>query len=1281
MNRKRFFALITGFALVATLAAPLTSFGMTVEEMQQMIAQLNQQIQQLQAQLAALGETPAVPAFTGIPANFTFDRNLRLGSSGDDVKYLQIVLNADPATRLRESGVGAPGQETSYFGPLTETAVIKFQEKYANEVLTPFGITSGTGFVGTTTRAKLNAMLVEATEPDLPPPPPIDDDDEDEEEEEEVPVAGLNVSLAPDSPAATILIAGQSTAELAKFIFSGNATVKSVTFQRTGISANTTLGNVYLFDGAKRLTSAASITADGTVTFSATELFKVEGVKVLSVRADIATGTAGQTVGIRLTNVTVSDGDVAGTPIAGANHSIAAATLATVTITAAASLPSATTLDPAEDVTVWQDTLNITTRSVTLSSFTLRKLGSADNDALVNLELYVDGSKVASADSLDSEGYAVFHFATPATLNVGNRVVMVKADIVGGSGRTIQMSLQNRADIGLIDSNFNARVALVDSGATTYTVANGTAGILNINSGVLTVAKATDSPAGNITKDANSVTLAKFDLTANGEPVRVETLAVQIQNTGGTIVDLRNGMVRVNGAQVGSLTKLTHNVNSTFTTNFTVTPGSPAVLEIVADIVADGSTAVAEGDTFYVRLPDDTGLAYGVNSNETVTVPSGNKDGNTLTVAVGAITLARQSTYTDRNIVVPQNNYKIAAYNLYGNVTEDVNIHTVSADIAFSGGATWAVDQLRNVYLKYGDTVAATKATVTSPAVWNVSFTLPKNSVMPIEIYADVLTGATANDTLTLTTTVTGITALSAETKGTTGIGGQVLTAKAGAINVALAADSPVASIVHGSQTVTAAKYDFTAENESFDITRMRVGVSSATTVANVHLHDGTSVIATMPGGTDITFPGLSINVPANGTKSISVQLELGSIGAGAGTTGANNTVTLTSYRYRPSSTGVESGDTTVNLAGNALYTYKAVPTITTVALPSTILSNGVRTLAKFTVAANGDSIGWKKLLFDVTKTQAIGVASPVLYDVTAGANVDGTAIAANLGASTATSGTITFIADNEQLVSVPRTYELRGTISAAGSAGQYVSTKISRPTTTFTASNAALATNAASGYIYADADNDQEVTTDDIRWNATSRYTAADVEASADVAGHDAGGKIREAYGIGGNITLTLNSSAADAVTIGAATFTVTGAGAGDLVCTPFTNTNGTGAVTVGTTEFGGIKSVVCKGAASDTQLKLLGLTVTNPTNQSTGNVNVMTIAITKEADYALGSTVATDNSDLGLVLSESVVHSASFVWTDRSASAHSVTTTDWTDDFRVNELPLTDQTLNYAS
>lgn len=82
---------------------------------------------------------------------FQFKSDLQVGSQGSEVQELQKCLAKDP-------DVYPEGEITGYFGEKTKTAVIKFQEKYKEEILKPYGLTAGTGRVLKSTRDKLNQL-------------------------------------------------------------------------------------------------------------------------------------------------------------------------------------------------------------------------------------------------------------------------------------------------------------------------------------------------------------------------------------------------------------------------------------------------------------------------------------------------------------------------------------------------------------------------------------------------------------------------------------------------------------------------------------------------------------------------------------------------------------------------------------------------------------------------------------------------------------------------------------------------------------------------------------------------------------------------------------------------------------------------------------------------------------------------------------------------------------------------------------------------------------------
>jgi len=143
-----------------------TTYAQTVaeEDVNNQITALKEKIQQLQIQIMEVQSDEPVltpvseSSSTLTTVGYKFTHNLKIGDREEGVRQLQIILNSDPETMVAKTGAGSAGNETTYFGSLTKAAVIKFQNKYDSEVLTPLGLRIGTGYVGFSTIAKLDEV-------------------------------------------------------------------------------------------------------------------------------------------------------------------------------------------------------------------------------------------------------------------------------------------------------------------------------------------------------------------------------------------------------------------------------------------------------------------------------------------------------------------------------------------------------------------------------------------------------------------------------------------------------------------------------------------------------------------------------------------------------------------------------------------------------------------------------------------------------------------------------------------------------------------------------------------------------------------------------------------------------------------------------------------------------------------------------------------------------------------------------------------------------------------
>ncbi len=143
--------------LAASLIMPLAIHAQTtstpsLNDIQNEIVALQQRVDQLQNNFNQL-LTRLNNGGTGTCATNGFTRNLGVGSHGTPVRALQDFLVSQ--------GFAVPDSERSQstYGEGTASAVTGFQEKFAAQILTPAGLSHGTGFVGPATRAELNTLI------------------------------------------------------------------------------------------------------------------------------------------------------------------------------------------------------------------------------------------------------------------------------------------------------------------------------------------------------------------------------------------------------------------------------------------------------------------------------------------------------------------------------------------------------------------------------------------------------------------------------------------------------------------------------------------------------------------------------------------------------------------------------------------------------------------------------------------------------------------------------------------------------------------------------------------------------------------------------------------------------------------------------------------------------------------------------------------------------------------------------------------------------------------
>ncbi|MEK9167807.1 MAG: peptidoglycan-binding domain-containing protein, partial [Patescibacteria group bacterium] len=883
-----FAGLMMAIMMVGGVAVAPAS-AVTVEELTAQINSLLATIAGLQTQLAGItGGTG-----TGSCA-YTFATNLSQGNTGTDVMNLQKVLNMSADTQVSASGAGSPGNESSYFGPATKAAVIKFQNKYASEILTPVGLTAGTGFVGASTRAKLNAMCT-ATGTETGTGTPTG--------------TGITVSAATH-PANSLAPQGASRVPFTKITLTNNSgaavTVNGITVERTGLGADSAFSGVVLVDDtnlqvgiSKTLNSNHQAVVGDTFTLAAGE------TKNLTVAGNMAADNstrAGQVVSLTVVAVNTTATVAGSLPITGASHTVnATLTLGSVSTSTSAFDPGAAQTKNVGDTGVNFSGVKFTAGSgedMRLFSIRWRQVGSVASTDLSNVMTLVDGTSYPTV--IDSTGkYYTTTFSGGLLIAKGNSVdVYVKGDISGSNSanRTADFDIDKVTDVYFVGQTYGYGVA--PSG--TYTPwYNGR--VFTINPGsATTISKATEVPAQNIAVNISNQVLGGFKTDFKGESVSVTSLAITIATTSGftgngpiTGISIYNQAGTVVAGPLDEATTCTSGCTVTFTDTITFPTGSQiyTIKGKIPSGVTDGATVIVS------TTPSGWGSPTGQTSGATVTISQANFAMNTMTVKAGSLAVAVSSSPAAQSIVAGAQGVTFANYQFDATQSgEDVRFSSMvglldGGNNAYAGTAT----NLSSCQLFDGSTALNGGSNVVNPAqaaatstestgtthtfTFDSSLTVTKGTVKTLALKCNVSSGADAASKFQFgiantaaNIIVTGISSGSAITETVTAANGQLMTIASGSLVASLDASSPSYKIAAaGSAGVKLGSYKFRATNDAVSLTRVGLGLGSVT--ASSTSADLTMV--TLKSGSNTIGTAVFVGANRNATSTLSTPLLL----------------------------------------------------------------------------------------------------------------------------------------------------------------------------------------------------------------------------------------------------------------------------------------------------------------------------------------------------------------------------------------------------------------------
>jgi len=780
------------------------------------------------------------------------------------------------------------------------------------------GLSSGTGYVGSSTRAKLNTMFSTGTTGG------------ETSGGETTPVAGTDkISLAADSPAAVTIAKGAQNVVFMKMnvcTASAANTISKIILTRTGIAADADVSYIKLYDGITQLGASQALNSTThKATFSSLNwTIPANTCKVLTAKASLAAAaTPGDTFKLAInastdiTSTVALDGVF---PITSNGKTLAGISTGEVYVTGNTSSPAGALLAGGQEQAVAGFKFYATsTEGLSLQGITVTEVGSSVDTDLSNIKLFYQSTQLGSTVASLVAGKATIDFSsTPIEILAGgSKTLTLYADIgtsIGVEDRTVSFEITANTDVTSYGTNSGGQVVAYGTETKSSDTWPQAGAIFTVELGTLNVSLDTtytpsDQDYARGTTQ-NDIVAFKFTAGAN-EGVRVTQIKLQEAVSSTSDSDISN--ITLYDAETGEVISGPATQISGFVTFGSYTSGLDAsglfdlakstskTVLVKADISSSANVS-ADQLGFQITTVNTYIKADGLSSQNdlgTSEILGTNGVGISTThniIEKGTLTAGPSSeTPTAATYAVGTSNYTFAKFDLTSTgedmLVSQFNVYfaTSSVDTATETAADSA--DINNVKLYDGSTLLQTDPTISSGyANFSISLTVAKNTTKILTVIADIPSGSDAGalqawlqtpDDVTAVGKDSGVTITTAASSWAA-VNGNVMTKGTPGLAVIAATVPATKTFIKNSSGDLVTTFYLTASStEDLKVTKIRIagdatttglaivdgtnsfaearytenGVVVRDTVSNIKLYDGSSQVgSTVPTMTNGTY-------------------------------------------------------------------------------------------------------------------------------------------------------------------------------------------------------------------------------------------------------------------------------------------------------------------------------------------------------------------------------------------------------------------------------------------